>query len=483
MAKGKKITAIFLSFLLLLQQAGFAQVAGEIDIAGHLAQMHRAFTVDRFRPLHLRYLNFNPQEGKFRLLLDKGNVPLLTQGNVKATSKNLLEYFFIGLALPNDTFWVNLRPDSSNEIIDVFLARTDVGRIMLETDLQLKKDVALATSPDTAEGKIYWDKLYRKAGEIFGNENVTIPTLTRPWIVPDEIIIRETGDSAYIYKATLKVMLEQDFLKGSATYNFKDERLKALNEYSSQLIRELIIPKISREVNSSKRYASLRQVYYSLIMAQWFKSRYKNIPTDYRRFIDARDLTMLTSAQPWSKETFFKEYQKSFKDGEYNMQVPAYTASGKVIRSYFSGGQMLLAETAIREGEFPGLDSNPPQQAGTTTVEMGTRGTGVPGEAKVDPELLAAAPETAGANLQLTPSVPKRQNIWQKVRGKAVSFILLSLAVFNMHAAPIKPPKDAAEAWARVKTIELQKPNPHIGMRGGEYLVKVNSWKFERDRA
>lgn len=83
----------------------------------------------------------------------------------------------------------------------------------MEADLQLKKDTSGMTSPQTQEGKEYWDKLYKKAGELFGTENITIPTLTRPWIVPDEVIIRESQEGAYIYKATLKVMLEEDYLR------------------------------------------------------------------------------------------------------------------------------------------------------------------------------------------------------------------------------------------------------------------------------
>ncbi|TRZ93375.1 hypothetical protein D4R78_08585 [bacterium] len=209
---------------------------------------------------------------------------------------------------------------------------------MIEADLQLKKDTAKATSPQTPEGKEYWDKLYKKAGAIFGYDNVAIPTLTRPWIVPDEIIIRESADSAYVYKATLKVMLEQDYLKDSAVYNFEDNRLKQLNEYSSQLIRELIIPKLTKEINTSKRYASLRQVYYSLILAQWFKARYANKDTTYSRLINRKDLTNLFSKESWSKSAYFQAYQKSFKDGEYNISEPVSTPYGQTIRSYFSGG-------------------------------------------------------------------------------------------------------------------------------------------------
>jgi hypothetical protein len=274
------------------------------------------------------------------LFLDKGSLKNPTQKEFEDTTKILLNYFFIGIVLPNDTFWVNLRPDSEDNIIDERLAKTDVGKIMLEIDLQLKKDTAKFTSPKTPEGRQYWDKLYKKAGELFGSENITIPTLTRPWIVPDEIIIRETTDSAYIYKATLKVMLEEDYLKDSAVYNFKDNRLKELNEYSSQLIREIIIPKLTKEINSSKRYACLRQVYYSLILAQWFKARFQGKQGQCYELINSQNLQNLTSKEPWLKTTYFQEYQKSFKDGEYNIKEPVYTLYGQTIRSYFSGGEI-----------------------------------------------------------------------------------------------------------------------------------------------
>jgi hypothetical protein len=336
--KFPKIIYFVICLLLIFQQSGFAQVAAELNIAGQLMILHNSLTVDKFRPLHLRYLSYDPSQNNFRLLLDKGDLKNPRADELENASKELLKYFFIGLALPNDAFWVNLRPDSPDNIIDDYLLQTDIGRIMLATDLQLKKDTALATSPETREGREYWDKLYRKAGELFGSENVTIPTLTRPWIVPDEIIVRETADSAYVYKATLKVMLEQDYLKNDATYSFKDDRLKQLNEYSSQLIRELIIPKLNKEINTSKKYAQLRQVYYSLILAQWFKARYSGKNTTYSNLINRKNLTNLISKDNWSKTTYFQQYQRSFKDGEYNLKEPVYTPYGQVIRSYFSGG-------------------------------------------------------------------------------------------------------------------------------------------------
>ncbi|MDD5237834.1 MAG: GNAT family N-acetyltransferase [Candidatus Omnitrophica bacterium] len=378
--KVKKVIVFSLCFLLLFEQSGFAQIAGQLDVSGYINQLRSSLTQDKFRPLHLRYLSYDSLQNNFKLLLDKGDQHKKGQSpagtvpmkELQDSTRTLLKYFFVGVTLPNNSFWVNLRPDSPKQVIDDSLAETDVGKILLGADLQLKKDTARFTSPQTQEGRAYWDKLYKKAGELFGSDNVTIPTLTRPWIVPDEIIIRETDANAYIYKATLKVQLEQDYLRdsplrGQSLYVFDDERLKQLNEYSSQLIRELIIPKLTKEVNTAERYAPLRQVYYSLILAQWFKARFSGKSGVYSWLIDRKNLTGLTSQKPWSTSTYFKAYQKSFKDGEYNIKEQvsaAFSAAGgsaygggQAIRSYFSGGASLAVPIPLPGQTSAGVTS------------------------------------------------------------------------------------------------------------------------------
>ena len=148
--KLKKLTSILLCFLLILQQTGFSQT---IDLSGHFNQLSRPLSSDKFRPLHLRCISYDLQENSFRLRLDKGSLKNPSLEELEDSSKTLFNYFLIGLSLPNDSFWVNLRPDSPDNIIDDSLARTDMGKIMLETDLQLKKDTAQFTSPQTPEGK------------------------------------------------------------------------------------------------------------------------------------------------------------------------------------------------------------------------------------------------------------------------------------------------------------------------------------------
>ncbi|MBP6920236.1 MAG: class I SAM-dependent methyltransferase [Candidatus Omnitrophica bacterium] len=270
-------------------------------------------------------------------MLDKGDVKEAKQAETEQAVRDMMTYFFIGVRLPNSSFWVNLRPDSPERIIDARLAQTDIGRIMLAADVQLKKDLAAYTSPKTKEGKAYWDKLYKKAEELFGSEDISIPTMTRPWIVPDEIILRDAGTSAYIYKATLKVLLEADHLRNGPAIQSADPRIKTLNDYSSQIIKESILPKLSKDVNISRRYAPLRQVYYSLILAQWFKSR--NMGID--KSIDQKDLAGLMSNTAWDKGVYFKQYQDSFQKGEYDLQETVRTPFGQTIRQYFSGGIQL----------------------------------------------------------------------------------------------------------------------------------------------
>ncbi len=340
LAKFKQLITLLVCFCLAGEQAVFAQTANSLDLSGYISGSPAdIISRDRFRPFHLRSLLFDEAGSDLGVILDSGDTGTAPSGEVAAATKTLLKYFFVGLSLPNDSFWVNLRPDSEDNVVDPELARTDVARILLEADVQLKKDTARMTSPERPEGRAYWDRLYRRAEELLGTDEVSIPTVVRPWIVPGEILIRESGSAAYIYKATLKVMLEQDYLKGSSEYGFTDSRLKALNEYSAQLIRELVIPGLVKEINTSRRYAPLRQVYYSLILAQWYKTKFRGGQGALASRIDRKDLEGLTSREAWSKSDYYAAYRKSFSEGEYDLKRKAPGTNR--IRSYFSGGVVL----------------------------------------------------------------------------------------------------------------------------------------------
>ncbi len=334
-----RVIAFVLCFLLFFEQSGFAQVAGQLDISGSIAKAAHLFSPGFIRQPHLRYISYDKLNQSFKIILNKGDAG---RDQVVAPSDALrqpLNFFYIGLAIPNESFWVNLRPDSPAEVIDDSLASTDLGKILLEADLELKKDLARATFPASASGKEYWEKIYNKIEEVYGYgfENNPVAINTRIWITPGEVIICQDQNSAYVYKAGLKVSTETAYF-GNQNTQSKDERLKVINQYSSQLMQELILPQISKEVNTGKKYAALRQVYYSLILAQWFKNKFYGAGGLYPYLIDRNNLTGLTSRIPWSKDTYFKAYQKSLKDKEYDLQVQVFNIFGRSIRTYSTGG-------------------------------------------------------------------------------------------------------------------------------------------------
>lgn len=151
------------------------------------------------------------------------------------------------------------------------------------------------------------------------------------------------------------MMLEQDYLKDSTVYNFSDDRSRQLNEYSANLIRELILPELTKIVNSDKRYAQLRQVYHSLILAQWFKSHFNSGTSQkYGRLIDSRNLERLVSRSDWSARTYFEQYKKSFQKGEYNIKEAHFGITGKSMRSYFSGGIKMSSSSVVVSFEATG---------------------------------------------------------------------------------------------------------------------------------
>lgn len=295
---------------------------------------------DSFRSSHLRYLSF-PRDGTCGMLLDREDSVYVGGGDAVHDARQCFTYFQIGLRLSPDSFWVNLRPDAPDKIMDPLLAQTDVGRIMLEADVQLKKDLARLTSPQFPAGKRYWERLYAKAETIFGTSELQIPTVTRPWIVPGEIILRTTGTSAYIYKAKLSVRLEADRVQGGDT----DPRMKELNLYSSGLIRELILPELIRMVNTSRHYSGLRKVYYSLILARWFRDNSLTASSAYARYIDTRLLDGLRSAATWSAGDYYARYRESFARQEYNVEVAVQRGTGEhLVRTCSSGGILLFPE-------------------------------------------------------------------------------------------------------------------------------------------
>ena len=281
---------------------------------------------------------------------------------------NSLISFLTGLSIPENKFWVNLNPWEPDRIIEKDLEATDAGRIMLEADLQMKKDFCKYKDPCTREiGETYWDLLDDKReklineimnkhpNEIKDINNVLFQITTRHWIVPSRVNVYEGGNEIYIVNSTLNIYSEPVY--EDSTYEFVDqnalfvsrackddlsEAVKAYGRYAKELEEEMILPLVVHGVNQGKNYSDLRCLYNSLALAQWYKDKYRYSPSIFTDFIDSTDLTGLESKSEWNAENIWSDYVKSFAEGEFHCwKNETYQEGDYVItrtKHYSSGG-------------------------------------------------------------------------------------------------------------------------------------------------
>lgn len=237
------------------------------------------------------------------------------QGNIsEQESRKLINQFLVALTVPSTDYWVNLSPYESNRVIADSLAQTQLGQEMLAQDYILKQLSSSLTHPETDLGKEYWrdpvGTQYLEANSKF----------TKVWIVPGEIEIYEDGDSAFITKSSLELMSEHDYLAGASTGNSQKSAL------------DHILPDLSKEVNSGEHFSNLRQLYRSMILAVWFKSKFRD--SFYKHYINKNKLTKEQLRDSELKDKIYKLYCQAFEQGVYDL----VKKDDGVRRNYFCGG-------------------------------------------------------------------------------------------------------------------------------------------------
>ncbi len=352
----RNILALAIIFLLVLPFKGYPQEAAYRNAAG-------------LEPVGLRVDNLKGASClnfimKVNNATDTGHII-----DTRQESKKLLEYFFSCLIQPKNRFWVNLNPNEPNRIIEYELGKTDIGRIMLEADMRIKRDVSSLLNPRSSEiGRKYWKALYAKAEELKLGPDAEISSQTRVWIVPDRVVISEKDDRVYITESNLQLKLESDyFLLGKK--QAKNTPLSLLEDYSSELMRQLILPELTRRVNNDSDYAFLRQVYSSLILSQWYKEKFSASGDYLTQAMDASILEGLDLDFKKKPEEIFEEYLNSLTKGEYDFEYNLADDSLKtraffsswLRRRYFSGGldlrnfKFIKASSSVSQGT---VDSN-----------------------------------------------------------------------------------------------------------------------------
>lgn len=310
-----------------------------------------------FHPSLIRGLKINPTDPfQFDVLVENGDSKLNDKEYEENTTK-LVKYFLASLTVKDANFWVNLSPHEKDRIISSDLAVTEMGRDLLAQDYLLKQVVSSLTYPESTLGKKFWDRVYKKAYELYGTTEVPLNTFNKVWIVPDTAELYEKGDTVVIVNSRLKVMLDEDYLALNSNLNNRtvisksmdNEKAKQISNLSSVIAKEVLLPEIEKEVNEGKNFAPIREIYNSVILANWYKQRLKDSLLG-QIYVDQNKTSGIDIDDKTVKDQIYEQYLEAFRKGVYNYIRDDFDPYRKVEvpRKYFSGGADLnLLQTSF----------------------------------------------------------------------------------------------------------------------------------------
>jgi SAM-dependent methyltransferase len=290
-----------------------------------------------FNPPILKGIKAHPENPfRFDFILDKGESQL-SNTVLKNESSKLIRYFLASLTIPQKDLWVNLSPYEKDRIVPEAFGQTEMGRDLLAEDYILKQITASLIYPEDEVGKQFWKKIYEEAAKKFGTTHIPINTFNKVWIIPEKAVVYENPKSAtaYIVEAKLKILTEADYWANKKN-NVKDNG-------QNEVIKEILIPHLTKEINEGRNFAQLRQVYNSLILATWYKKKIKDsiLAQVYNNKNKTAGLKVIpVNAGISDAEIIYQRYLKAFKNGVYNLikEEPDPITQQSIPRKYFSGG-------------------------------------------------------------------------------------------------------------------------------------------------
>lgn len=302
---------------------------------------------------------------KFDFIVDVGDSKYTaTDPAFKDESKKLIAYFLASLTTPEKDMWVNLSPYEKERIIPETFGQTTMGNELLAQDYLLKQVTASLMYPEGDVGREFWKKIYTESLKRFGSLNIMVNTLNKVWIVPDRSVVFENpkDNSVVVVESRLKIMLEEDYL---ALTRQKVDVTEANRQLSNDIIREVIIPALEKEVNEGRNFAALRQVYNSLILATWFKNNLKKSLLS-KGYVDQNKINGVTVDNKNVNQEIYEQYLKSYRKGVYNYIKEEVNPINNAVtpKKYFSGGFTVLglkdsiANQAMRGTDAAQLASN-----------------------------------------------------------------------------------------------------------------------------
>ena len=332
--------------LVFCQPISYAQQATVLGLPkpGTMVDLSPAYV-----PVLVKGLRVHPENPiLFDFIVDTGNSGLTSSDQrLRSESEKLIKYFLATLTIPEDDMWGNLSPYEKDRIIPQQLGQTELGRDMLAEDYVLKQLTASLIYPEKKLGKEFWNRVYSKAQELYGTSSISVNTFNKVWILPDKAAVFVRNNTAFVVESHLKVMLEEDYLSLAKHTGIQNPNRTKTNAIGNQIVREVILPELEKEVNKGKNFATLRQMFYSLILASWYKNNLKEALLN-QVYANKSKISGVDLEDKTIKEQIYREYLKAYKKGVFNyIKEDIDQATQQPLpRKYFSGGLEWHVQTA-----------------------------------------------------------------------------------------------------------------------------------------
>ncbi|WP_438297611.1 hypothetical protein [Streptomyces sp. HUAS TT7] len=253
----------------------------------------------------------------------------------KEKSQLINDAFFTWLALTPDHFWVNLNPDDPATIMKAPFDKTDAGRVLLQADMEMKRDFGRAEDPKTDAGKRFWNEISKVDGKpCMGS--------TRNWITPRKAKVREEDDGLYILDAPLEVKtVAQDYNSPGPGGGMPCKLTKAQTDHNMDVYKRTLLPVVEKQVNEAPKYADLRRVYKARIGAEYVRQTVTKNPRafagSFNKILNSNQVgrwPLRGQNADWDKLTVWKQMKKSYTEGDFKYQIPVggqvwvYTVGG-----------------------------------------------------------------------------------------------------------------------------------------------------------
>ncbi|MBU1996756.1 MAG: hypothetical protein KKD07_03180 [Candidatus Omnitrophica bacterium] len=375
-----------------------------------------------FSPAMIKGITIYPDNPlKFDFIIHPGD-DQLAEDDFEQEAQKLINYFMAALTVPEDEMWVNLSPYEKDRIIAEGLSDTEMGRDMLAQDYILKQLTATMLSPEEEIGAEFWKRVYARAKDDNNIADVPVNTFNKVWIVPESADIYVNGNHAFVVGHHLKVMLEEDYLALEA--NSYDITSDPSANMQSEIMRDIIIPEIEKEVNEGKHFAPLRQMFNAMILANWYKQALKEsflgqayVDKNKTQGIDLEDKDM--------KKKIYDRYVEAFEKGVYDYVKEEYDEVTQEIipRKYFSGGI---------KASLTGRVHQPEERETVPTLSRELQGAEVVGMVLDNPVLSQVEDSDKGPDTSMLSTAERRQfveaakDVVRQIKEEGIEIVLMS---------------------------------------------------------